>query len=70
MIVRFGVCTAEMKLFDSMARKTTHTRSVVFNLGSADNFKGAAKVKGSTKVLKVSLKIMQFIEVPVFINHY
>ena len=37
---------------------------------SSDDFKGAARAKESAKVLKVSLKIEQFIEVSVFINHY
>ena len=41
---------------------------MVFNLGSANDFKGAARSKGSAKVLKISSKIGQFIEVPGFNN--
>ena len=39
-------------------------RTVVFNLGAVDHLT-VARAKGSAKVLKVLLKIVQFIEVPV-----
>ena len=39
---------------------------------SADDFKEAARAKGSAKVtvLKLLSKKVQFIEVPVFLNHF
>ena len=69
-LVNLGYCSLSLRGHCHALRVSSHCSQFPEAYMNADDFKGASRAKGFAKVLKVSSKIVQFIEVLVFIIHY